>query len=159
MEEPKLRAKNAIVANGVGYDASDIDAPGVTVFTLIVVGILLAVFFGITLYYEKFNTELTRERIDESPAKDLGAIRAREDSDLNGYKFVDKPKGVVRIPIEQAMKSLLVEVPAGKAYSTKDQAVKVEPAAGAAPASAPAPAAPVAPVNPAPAKPAPESHK
>ena len=38
-----------IVANGVGYDPTEINAPGVTVFTLAMVGLLLAVFFGVTL--------------------------------------------------------------------------------------------------------------
>jgi hypothetical protein len=141
-----------IVANGVGYDPSEIDAPGVTIYTIIFVGILLAVFFGVTLYFEKFYGELSHERVDESPAIDLQAIHAREDSDLGGYKFMDKPKGVVRIPIEQAMKAILVEVPAGKGYSNKDQAVKVEPGAPGAPAAAPgaAVAAPVVTAAPAP---------
>jgi len=142
-------ANPGIVANGVGYDPSEINAPGVTVFTLVVVGVLLAVFFGVTLYYEKFNTELTRERVDESPAADLAAIRAREAKDLTTYQMLDKSKGVVRIPVDEAMKALLLEVPAGKAYSTKDQIIKVEPAAGAAaapgaPAAAPAAAPPPA---------------
>ena len=154
MEQEKLPINNAIIANGVGYDPSEINAPGVTVFTLIVVGILLAVFFGVTLYYEKFNGELNHDRVEANPAVDLQVIRAREDSDLNGYKFIDKSKGVVRIPIDQAMKSLLAEVPAGKAYSTKDQAMKVE---AAAPGAATPPAT-VAPVS-APAKPMAESHK
>ena len=151
-EEVKLGGKNAIVANGVGYDVSEIDAPGVTVFTLIVVGILLSVFFGVTLYYDKFYGELTHERIEANPALDLQAIRAREESDLNSYKFVDKPKGVVRIPIEQAIKAVLVEVPAGKGYSTKDQAVKVEPGTAGAPGVATPPVS-------APVKPAAESHQ
>ena len=42
--------------------------------------------------------------------------------------MLDKAKGVVGIPIDQAMKDLLAEVPAGKGYSTKDQTIKVEAA-------------------------------
>ena len=129
-----------IIANGVGYDPSEINAPGVTVFTMVVVGVLLAVFFGVTLYFEKFNTELVRARVDAAPNTDLEAIRAREAKDLNNYQILDKQKGVVRIPVDQAMKALLAEVPAGKGYSAKDQTIKVEAPPGAAPA-APAPAA------------------
>jgi hypothetical protein len=137
-----------IVANGVGYDPSEINAVGVTVFTMVMIGVLLAVFFGVTLYFEKFSTELIHERVEDSPAADLAAIRAREANDLNTYQMLDKSKGVVRIPIEQAMKALLVEAPAGKAYSTKDQTIKAEPAPGA-----PATPGAAAPTAPAPAPP------
>lgn len=130
-----------IVANGVGYDPTEINAPGVTVFTMVLIGVLLAVFFGVTLYFEKFYNELSHERVDASPSADLESIRAREAKDLTSYQYLDKPKGVVRIPVEQAMKALLAEVPAGKAYSTKDQTIKVEPEPGAPPAAAAVPAA------------------
>jgi hypothetical protein len=137
-----------IVANGVGYDPSEINAPGIALFTLVMVGVLLSVFFGVTLYYEKFATEMTFQRVDASPNTDIDTIRARENTELNSYKMLDKSKGIVRIPVDQAMKALLAEVPAGKAYSTKDQIIKVEPAAGAAPAGTPgAPAATPPPVK------------
>jgi len=42
------------------------------------------------------------------PTLDLQAFRAREDSVLHSYGWVDKEAGVVRIPIEEAMR-LLVE--------------------------------------------------
>ena len=149
MEDKRTTATHpGVVANGVGYDPSEINAPGVTVFTLVLIGVLLAVFFGVTLYYEKFNTELSRERVDEAPTVDMNAIRAREATDLSTYQMMDKTKGAVRIPIDQAMKSLLAEVPAGKGYSTKDQIIKVEAAPGAAPV---APGATPAAEGPAPA--------
>lgn len=159
MDDHQTTTHNAgIVANGVGYDPSEINAPGVTVFTMVLIGVLLAVFFGVTLYFEKFHTEMVRERVDASPAADLEAIRARENTDLTTYQTYDKARGLVRIPMEQAMKALLIEVPAGKAYSTKDQIIKVEPDAGAVPApGAPAAAAAAPAAAPAPA-PAP-AHK
>jgi hypothetical protein len=63
------------------------------------------------------------------PTLDLTAFRAREDSVLHSYGWVDKEGGVVRIPIDEAMR-LLVErglqapaatapVPAGKTPSPK----------------------------------------
>ena len=38
-----------------------------------------------------------------SPHDDLMALRARENAELNSYGWVDRPHGVVRIPIERAM--------------------------------------------------------
>ena len=137
-----------IVANGVGYDPTEVNAPGVTVFTLVLIGVLLAVFFGVTLYFEKFNTELSHERVDASPNTDIELIRAREAKDLGTYQMLDKSKGVVRIPVDQAMKALLAEVPAGKSfYSAKDQIIKVEaPTAAVTPAGGPPAVAAAAPV-------------
>ena len=38
-----------------------------------------------------------------NPHADLVAFRAREDAELNGYGWINRTSGVVRIPIERAM--------------------------------------------------------
>lgn len=38
-----------------------------------------------------------------SPPKDLAALRAREDRLLHGTEWIDREKGLARIPIEKAM--------------------------------------------------------
>lgn len=47
-------------------------------------------------------------RLEIDPAAHLARLRAEEDAILKTYGWVDKPNGVVRIPIERAM-ALLVE--------------------------------------------------
>lgn len=47
-------------------------------------------------------------RLQPDPPMDLNRMRAAEDSELHTYGWIDRPKGVVRIPIEQAM-TLLVQ--------------------------------------------------
>ena len=42
-------------------------------------------------------------RLQVAPPVDLAALRAREDAELNGYGWVDRGAGVVRIPIGRAM--------------------------------------------------------
>jgi len=44
--------------------------------------------------------------LEEHPAQDLQAFRAAEDQILGTYGWVDKGRGVVRIPIDEAMKLL-----------------------------------------------------
>lgn len=44
--------------------------------------------------------------LQTDPAQDLKKFRAQEEERLNTYYWVDKPKGVVHIPIEQAMAKL-----------------------------------------------------
>jgi hypothetical protein len=43
-------------------------------------------------------------RLQIAPREDLANFRAREDEILNGYRWVNKEAGVVRIPISEAMK-------------------------------------------------------
>jgi hypothetical protein len=45
-------------------------------------------------------------RLQTDGAADLRRFRADEDRRLNTYSWIDKQKGIVRIPIEQAMKTL-----------------------------------------------------
>jgi hypothetical protein len=46
-------------------------------------------------------------RLQTNPRQDLGDLRAREDQVLTSYGWVDRNTGVVRIPIDQAMKLTL----------------------------------------------------
>jgi hypothetical protein len=45
-------------------------------------------------------------RLQTGPEADLQRFRAEEEQRLNGYYWVDKQKGIVHIPIEQAMQKL-----------------------------------------------------
>lgn len=44
--------------------------------------------------------------LQTDPERDLQRLRAKEERKLNTYYWIDKQKGVVHIPIEQAMKNL-----------------------------------------------------
>ena len=46
-------------------------------------------------------------RLQVDPRQDLSTYREREAALLDGYRWVDKGAGVVRIPIEEAMKRLV----------------------------------------------------
>ena len=43
-------------------------------------------------------------RLQTDPREDLRVLRAREDAVLNSYGWVDRTAGVVRIPIDEAIK-------------------------------------------------------
>jgi hypothetical protein len=45
-------------------------------------------------------------RLQVDPARDLAKFRAKENRRLNTYYWVNRQKGIVHIPIEQAMKKL-----------------------------------------------------
>jgi hypothetical protein len=54
------------------------------------------------------NQTPPQPRLQTAPAGDLANMRAAEDRGLTGYRWIDKERGVVQLPIERAM-DLLVE--------------------------------------------------
>ena len=48
-------------------------------------------------------------KINQATYVDLQNLRKSEDARLNGYQYVDKEKGVVRIPVERAMQMMAEE--------------------------------------------------
>jgi len=73
-------------------------------------------------------------RLEESERNQLRAVTDSQDSQLEGYDWVDKNKGIVRIPIERAM-DLIAErdLPVRPASATPTGSA--EPAKGKAPRS------------------------
>ena len=67
------------------------------------------------------NVELPPEpRLQEDPALDLAVFRKREEERLSTYGWIDRPNGVVRIPIERAMEIIAREgLPARKPTETE----------------------------------------
>ena len=77
-------------------------------------------------------------QLQKTPIIDLRKIRAEEDQVLNGYGWVDQPKGVVRIPV-----SLAIDVLAKKGLPTRPAGAAAA-AATAAPKEAAKESAPAA---------------
>jgi hypothetical protein len=126
---------------------------GLTVVTLACYLIVLGVYAGL----ERFNADTgprryplaagqedrlpPEPRLQTNPKQDLRDLRAFEADTLDHYSWVDRNGGVVRIPIENAMKLTLERGLASRASAPAGS----EPAAAAPePAPAPAPAAPPA---------------
>jgi hypothetical protein len=75
-------------------------------------------------------------RLQTNPRQDLQDLRAQEEQLLNGYSWVDRNAGVVRIPIGEAMRLTIQRgLPSRSAQPAGQPA-----AAASAPAAAPAPA-------------------
>jgi hypothetical protein len=58
-------------------------------------------------------------RIEEHPAIDIQQLHAREEQTLSTYGWVDKSKGVVRIPLQRAM-----ELQMERGFPTRKEAAK-----------------------------------
>ena len=108
------------------HETSDINIRGVLAFGLglIVIGIVLhlAVWVLFTYFNSREAFRAAPEfplavsqgarvppepRLQIHPREDLQDLRASEDAILNSYGWVDKNAGIVRIPIDEAMKLTL----------------------------------------------------
>jgi hypothetical protein len=107
-----------------GYEEKDVNSVAITRFgiglSLIIIVTLFAL-WGLFHYFVKTDTSSTGEvaptvvkdesalkappqpRLQASPPIDLRDMRAAEDKLLHHYSWVDREKGVVRLPIDRAM--------------------------------------------------------
>ncbi len=115
---------------GQGYERTDINPRLIgALFAIIVVAIVVAV-LAVQHYFAVTYEQQLYIKVLSPVASDLKQLRAREDAQLHSYGYIDREKGLVRLPIERAMELLAAEYAAGNVkYPTKPYPVKpIEPA-------------------------------
>jgi hypothetical protein len=120
---PIMVEKNAAPAEVRAYEPDAIDVRRIVAAALIVAAIVVGCAMTIALLDRGFARGYGREppaprlvqappvkgpALQPDPKSELEAYRASQQSLLHAYRWVDRPRGVVQIPIEQAMR-LLVE--------------------------------------------------
>ena len=104
----------------IGHETTDVNVWAVGKFAIglvIVCVVSIGLLFGLLKFFqsrEETSVANTVEptklfpqpQLQKTPIPDLKAIRAEEDKLLNGYAWVDQPKGVVRIPVDRAIEVL-----------------------------------------------------
>jgi len=104
--------------------------------------ILVVVILAIQFYFDRVTEQQVYQKQMLPVSDDLLALRAKEQAQLHSYAYIDRAKGVVRIPIERAMELLAQEAEAGKLpYSTKPAPVTPPQPQGGSNAPVPAAAA------------------
>ena len=99
-------------------DDGDPDAPATVVAAIVgAVLVFVAIVFLQALFNRAEDSELARKVTAAVPAE-LLSLRAEQLDRLNGYRWVDPSKGIVAIPIEQAMdvtvRAAFVQTPASR---------------------------------------------
>lgn len=94
--------------------------------------LLTAICAGLYWLYVFSSERIEYEQVLAPPSEELKAIHEREEKHLNTYGYINKEKGIVRVPIDRAMEILVSEAKEGKlAYNMKTYAVKPDQLAGA----------------------------
>jgi hypothetical protein len=125
-----------------GFDRSDPKTGAIWAFAVGSVLILVVTIWSLQQYFEKIWNDAVYQKVLTAPSEVLKSVRGRDDWDLTHYMYLNKDKGQVRIPLDQARELFLKEVASGKPFYPGKATVpkKEEPdATGAAPTSGPAP--------------------
>jgi len=105
------------------HEKRDVNISGVVVFIIVLVVVGALIQGAVWVLYRHFDRTVERARVAEfplaqdsmrrlppeprlqvDPREDMANLRRSEDDVLNSYAWVDRNAGVVRIPIDQAMK-------------------------------------------------------
>ena len=127
---------------GVGHETSDVNVWAIGRFAIALVAICmisLLLLLGLFKYFQSHeetgvaNTVEPRKlfpqpQLQQTPVVDLRTIRVEEDKVLNSYGWVDEKKGLVRIPIDQA-----IDVLAKRGLRSRALAHEQSPAAAGTP--------------------------
>jgi uncharacterized iron-regulated membrane protein len=153
MDENALRTLSASELETLqkeGFDRTDPSGPWVLAFTVAIVLTLVVVVFAVQYLFQATLEQNEYQQVLAPDSQELQEIRTREAEQLNHYRYSDKAKGVVRIPIDRAMEVYAAEAASGKLfYPAKPAPVKTAEQLAAGPdggAAAAAPAASGAPV-------------
>ena len=149
MDQSNVPSKTA----EAGHELSDLSAKNVALFGIILAVIIVAAVLVTAALFRHFYTVETTSQVAPSPlsysreptpgpkltvnpGQDLQTMRAAEDAALNNYEWVDREKGIVRIPVDRAIEILAQKgLPArpqgsGKTIEEKPQGRKNKAAQG-----------------------------
>ncbi len=102
------------VNSGVAFEPTDWSVGPVFLIYVGMLALLVIAAFVLIAAYPNSTADVSRRlrinppgpRLQTNPEADMRRFRAEEEKRLNGYHWIDREKGVVHIPIEQAMQQL-----------------------------------------------------
>ncbi|MHB2207932.1 hypothetical protein [Methylobacterium sp. CM6257] len=157
MSEQAVSEADGQLHTGVHDDAVGHARPGTEAATLalrpvLLTGLFIVVFVGATLaglrLYYTLTVDLPLMRpprtfpqphLQRAPASDLDALLRTQKARLSGYAWVDREKGVARMPIADAMARLAAEGDAGFAAPVQPEQVPPLGSRGGASSALPSP--------------------
>ena len=144
MDHSQYREEIAHGDHPHSYDHSEPHARSIVVYMAATVVLLALVGIAVQAYYELIYSQGEYEQVLSQENWQLRDLRNKEQWELTHYAYVDKNKGTVRVPIDQAMQAVVKDAAANTPkYPTNSYRVKTaaELAAGGSPAVSPAGAA------------------
>jgi hypothetical protein len=95
--------------HNAGFDTAEPRTRYIAVLGSLMLVLLVAVILGLQWYFDRIREHQIFVKVLEPVASDLRSLRAREDAELHSYRYIERAKGRVRIPIDRAMELLVSE--------------------------------------------------
>jgi hypothetical protein len=123
-----------------GFDHTEPRSGAIAGFAVGSVVLLVVMILALQSYFNHIWEQAVYEKVLAPPSEQLITLHDRENWNLTHYGYMDKPSGVVRIPLDRATELFEQEAKSGKLFYPAKNTVpkKEEPeAAPAAPDGAP----------------------
>jgi hypothetical protein len=118
---------------GQGFDRAEPNVRFIAIFGAGTLVLLVVAVLGLQFYYDRVLEEQVFVKVQEPVAQTLVDLRTREDEELHTYRYLDREKGTVRLPIERAMELLASESAQGKLkYAQRAAPVEIQGGANVA---------------------------
>lgn len=99
---------------GQGFDRSEPNVRLIAIFGAGTLVLLVISVLALQYYYDRVLEEQVFVKVQEPVSQTLMDVRAREDEALHSYRYLDREKGTIRLPIERGMELLATEAAQGK---------------------------------------------
>jgi hypothetical protein len=117
----------------VDFDRRNAKAGPIAIISLVCIAVIAVFVVGVYWFYTVTYEQVEHDQFTGVASKELIAIREREDEQLHKYGYINKDKGIVRLPVERAMQLVEEEAKAGKVgWNTKTYPALAELPGGAA---------------------------
>jgi hypothetical protein len=100
----------------VGYEESDVRVGFIAWSGVGIVVFLIVTILAVQVYFDSLKNEQEFVKLLEPVSEDYRNLRAREDAELYSYKYVDREKGTVRLPLQRSMELLITEAESGNLF-------------------------------------------
>ena len=114
-----------------GFDRSEPNVRGIVLFGAATMVLLVVLVLGLQFYFDRTLEQEVYTQVLAPESQALTTLHAREDEELHTYRYTDRDKATVRLPIERAMQLLTQAYEQGKLpYPTQPVPVPAESQGG-----------------------------
>lgn len=125
--------KDVRFVDQVDFDRRNAKAGPIAIISLVSILVLVGFVAGVYWFYTVTYEQVEYDQYSGVASKELIAIREREDEQLHKYGYINKEKGIVRLPVERALQLVEADAKLGKVgWNTKTYPAQPELPGGAA---------------------------
>ena len=92
-----------------GFDRAEPNVRLIALVGGVTLVLLVAIVLGLEYYFDRALEQQVYVKVLAPESQALRDLRAREDEELHSYRYLDREKGTVRLPIERAMELMASE--------------------------------------------------